>query len=568
MRRETSNTYIAQAARAAKPRIAHAMLISAIVGVGLRSGVALATANPATWNGNSGTSSSWGDVANWNGTNGNPDGGGTGVVHFAGSNRLTPNNDYGAFTQFNQIQFDSGASSFQLNGNVIKLFGSGTVAKVENNSANAQTVNFLDGSNRSILMESAIELDPTGGDLTINGGILADFNSGQISVFGGGGHTLTLNGSFTQNAPTGSIVNQTNNTIVLNANNSYTGDTQILAGKLQFGLNGKADSSTIRLGATGGSANAELDLLSTTGGQTIGSVVNPRAITSGIITVASQNTSGTNTFFGHFGLDHALTITQSGGGTLVFNQAHTDGATAKTGMDIKGFTVTFAGPGAAGGIINVSGDIYSSTGSTGNVIIGSASSTPVSVTLSGINTYSGTTTLNSGSTLNINSASALSTGVLTIGGGCTIDNASAGNITLSNNNALTLSGGSLTFTGTHDLNFGTGTVTISGAASRTITTTAGTLTFGGSVTDAGPDVIPADSSVLQWDWNAVADRATSKNEGRLFFWLVTPFGARCTLVRADVHVPPHPEPRHRSAGVGPCSPSRRARGGRASCGRG
>ncbi|HSV13504.1 MAG TPA: hypothetical protein VLI90_04550, partial [Tepidisphaeraceae bacterium] len=99
------------------------MLISAIVGVGLRSGVALATANPATWNGNSGTSSSWGDVANWNGTNGNPDGGGTGVVHFAGSNRLTPNNDYGAFTQFNQIQFDSGASSFQLNGNVIKLFG-------------------------------------------------------------------------------------------------------------------------------------------------------------------------------------------------------------------------------------------------------------------------------------------------------------------------------------------------------------------------------------------------------------------------------------------------------------
>jgi autotransporter-associated beta strand protein len=81
-------------------------------------------------------------------------------------------------------------------------------------------------------------------------------------------------------------------------------------------------------------------------------------------------------------------------------------------------------------------------------------------------------------TLNINKATALGTGTLTISGG-TIDNTSAGDITLSNNNPQSW-GASFTYTGgTRSLNMGTGAVTLT--ASPTVTVSGNTLIVGGAI---------------------------------------------------------------------------------------
>ncbi len=114
------------------------------------------------------------------------------------------------------------------------------------------------------------------------------------------------------------------------------------------------------------------------------------------------------------------------------------------------------------------------------------------MTVSGTNTFggSGRTFTLSGGTLNINAAAALgnASNTFVINGGTTIDNTSGAAITTSNY-AVTLNG-DFTFAGggtgtTHDLNLGTGAVTLGTAAgtSRAITVTAAnsTLRFGGVI---------------------------------------------------------------------------------------
>jgi autotransporter-associated beta strand protein len=103
------------------------------------------------------------------------------------------------------------------------------------------------------------------------------------------------------------------------------------------------------------------------------------------------------------------------------------------------------------------------------------------VLLDGANTFTGGTALASGAQLDINNASALGTGAFTINGG-TIDNTSAGAITLTTNNTQTWAG-NFTFAGTKNLNLGTGAVTMS--TNIQVTTTAGDLTVGGAIGDGG-----------------------------------------------------------------------------------
>lgn len=108
------------------------------------------------------------------------------------------------------------------------------------------------------------------------------------------------------------------------------------------------------------------------------------------------------------------------------------------------------------------------------------------LTLSGANTYSGGTTLTNAGQLNINNARAIgaTASTFTITGGTTIDNTSAGAITLTNNNAQNWNG-DFTYAGSvpNNLNLGTGAVTL--GASRQVTVTAGNLTVGGIVSGSG-----------------------------------------------------------------------------------
>ena len=484
---------------------------------------AFAVSNPATWTGGDyGTNHNWSNSGNW--TPSNPDGAGQTIIHFAGSTGLNPFNDYGAFTQFNQILFDAGASSFTLSGAAVKLTANGgSVAKIENNSANTlQTVSFNSSGNSFGFIGSG-ELDPTAGDLTISNDIFVDTTNGTISVFGGTAHTLTLNGRLINGSATASLTNQSNNIIVLNAANTYTGDTTINAGKLQFGVNGTSNNSTIRLGPTTGAATAEVDLLSSTGGQTISSIFNPRAGGTGLLTVASQNTSGTNTLSGHFGLDRDLTINQTGGGTLAITQVRAASGDTTTGIDIKNktLTTTDAGTVRIGGVTPGSttfGTIYGSGGvirmsGTGTLFLNDNN-----------NSYTGGTIIDSG-TVSVGSMGATGTGAITFNGG-TLQitggtNNSARGFTLNNTGTIDITTGTFTFSGAFGGNSGltktgAGIMTLSGASNTYLGTT--TIDVGTLRLASGDNRLPTGTNLIvnsgaTFDLNALNQTVAQLNDG-------------------------------------------------------
>ncbi|MFM8831521.1 MAG: beta strand repeat-containing protein, partial [Spartobacteria bacterium] len=102
------------------------------------------------------------------------------------------------------------------------------------------------------------------------------------------------------------------------------------------------------------------------------------------------------------------------------------------------------------------------------------------LTLSGVNTFTGGLTLNNGTlTLGNNAALGGVGNVFTINGG-TIDVTAAR--TTTNNNAQNWNG-DFTFAGSNTLNSGTGAVTMN--ANRTVTVSASTLTVGGAIGDGG-----------------------------------------------------------------------------------
>ncbi len=222
-------------------------------------------------------------------------------------------------------------------------------------------------------------------------------------------------------------------------------------------------------------------------------------ITSADAVVATRaiNVSGTNTVtfnnvISDFSGSGKIALTQLGTGTTTLNgtNTYTGDTTISAGTITVGSGGRLGSGSYAGNITDNGALIVSSTNSqtlSGN-ISGTGSVTKSgtnSLTLTGSNSYSGGTTLNTGGTININTTNAIGTGTFTVGGSSTFfDNTTGGTISNANNNALTLSGGSPTFNGSNSMNFGNGTVTVSGA-NRTLTVASNTLTLGGGVNDAG-----------------------------------------------------------------------------------
>lgn len=192
----------------------------------------------------------------------------------------------------------------------------------------------------------------------------------------------------------------------------------------------------------------------TTSGYDISSTSGSLTLSSTSIGVASaairaNNTSGTNTV----------------SAPIILGQAAAAGA---------GFFQT------ANGTLVISGNISSANAISGLTLTGSGNGSKF--TLSGNNTYSGNTSIVGVSNfLNINSATAISTGTLITGTNANqtaqIDNTSGAAVVLSHNNNVN-SSGSLIFGGSHDLSFGSGSFTSTGAT-RTVTANGtATLTFG------------------------------------------------------------------------------------------
>jgi autotransporter-associated beta strand protein len=262
---------------------------------------------------------------------------------------------------------------------------------------------------------------------------------------------------------------------------SYTGATVIDAGTLQIGSGATAGSLSTS-SAISGSVGATLAFNRT-----------------GIVTQGSQ--------FSDAPITGGLGLTQLASGTLVLNAANTyTGPTTLAAGAIEANNSQALG---VGGDITFTGGRLRYTGSTAGIDFGSRVKNSTSgilldlngnnvtlsdidasnvggipawlgttgtLTLAGVNSYSGNTVLDTTRQLNINSNTAIGSGTLVVNGNGSLANTSGSPVSIANN--MNLSGGSPTYLGTTSAMLTiAGTTTLSGAG-RTITVSAGTLALG------------------------------------------------------------------------------------------
>lgn len=319
------------------------------------------------------------------------------------------------------------------------------------NSNNAYDWIILQGATANGFDASHFTVDASG----FSGAVAGGFNT---YVSGGALHlTYTPGFDFVINVPTGSasqiagygtitgttnVVKVGNGEIVFDNNaNTYSGNTKILAGTLSLSVdapNGSgalgANVSPTFLGNTTGASNATLNI--NTDGVTDGHSITVQAGSTGTLTIGTTLTSGTANYSGDILLNTNATLSAATGGSAVF-----------------------------------SGNI---TGPGGLTLGGGGT-----ITLSALNAYTGPTTL-TGGTLNLN-AKALGTNTFTISAPSTVDNTSAGNVTL--NSAPMNWNANFNFGGTANLNLGAGAVTMN--ANRTLNISNAVLTVGGPISGPG-----------------------------------------------------------------------------------
>ena len=303
-------------------------------------------------------------------------------------------------------------------------------------------------------------------------------------------------------------------------NNDFTGRISIQSNSMTFSVNSLLD--------TAGSGNIALNLGAANNGSTftygVGAIaplaLNNRAIelnAAGAFSATIQNNNTTQSI----SIGSNLIATGAGAKTLTLNAvagpSNVISSNINNGTGGGNIAVTVSGAGTW----TISGN-STYTGQT--TVTGTAT-----LTLSGDNSgmLGGvvlSTNTSNNPRLNINSATALGTGVLNFGGGAAtdvvrIDNTSAGAVTVSTANAITMNR-NFTFVGTRDLNLGTGVTTIGGLGGvsgiRTITVTANTLTLAGPIGEAaaGAAITKAGSGTLVLSGlNSYTGNTTVANNG-------------------------------------------------------
>jgi fibronectin-binding autotransporter adhesin len=316
-----------------------------------------------------------------------------------------------SYTVANSLVFDSSVAShaFTLGG----LSGSANLAlsdnasnavalSVGNNGSSAVYSGVLSGAGSVNVVGSGTQVFSnantyTGGTMVSAGVLqLGDGVANNGSVAG----NITDNGAVTFANPnaqtfanvisgTGSVVKTAAGTLVVTNSNTYSGNTTVSAGTLQFGDGISANGS-----AAGNIVNNSAVVFANPSAQTLSGVISG----TGAVTAAGPATlvfTGANTYSG--------TTTVNASTTLQLG----DGASADGGM---------AGNAAIAGTLifnNPTGfTIPGSISGTGTVIQNGAGAT----TLTGNSAYSGGTTLNNG-TIIANSNTALGTGTVTMNGG-------------------------------------------------------------------------------------------------------------------------------------------------------
>ena len=372
------------------------------------------------------------------------------------------------------------------------------------------------------------------GAVTVSGGTLSlgtftdtvgtvTLSSGSIT--GGVGGTLTSTGTFEMQSGTvsgilagsGIAMNKTTaGTVTFSGANTFTGLTTVSAGTLAYGANNALSSGAVTVSGGTLSLGTFTDTVGTvtlssgsiTGGVggtltstgtfemqsgTVSGILAGSGIAMNKTTAGTVTLSGANTFTG---------LTTVSAGTLAYgiNDAlSTGGVTASGGTlslgtfsDTVG-TVTVSGGGSitgSSGVLSSTGNFEMQNGSVSGILGGLSllnKTTASTVTLSGVNTYTGGTTIGAG-TLALSGSGTLgsTSGTLTVNGG-TLDlagvNAGVGNFTGSGGTVLT-NGANATLTignsnGTGGNFLGTFADGTGGVLSLT-KTGSGTLTLGGA----------------------------------------------------------------------------------------
>ena len=310
--------------------------------------------NTLTWNGGDADDDNWSSADNWNGTapSGNE------ILTFSGSTRLNPINDITGYGGY-RILFDSGASAFTLSGNDFTLYDyGGNSPKIENNSSNLQTIQnnlTLDGTTGGV-----VEINPVDGDLLL-GGTLTLADNAILKIWGNNGKTVTFNGAIGQTG-TSSMVLEQNSTVVLGADNSFSGGITINAGTLRVGNGG----TTGTLGSGSVTNNSAL-IFNRSNDLTVSNVI------SGSGSLAKQGggtltLSGANTFTGAVTVNNGI-LKFGSTGALGANSGITvaSGARVDLGGQLIGNTNNYSwtiagdggdGAGGLGAIYNTGADIY------------------------------------------------------------------------------------------------------------------------------------------------------------------------------------------------------------------